>query len=73
MTPEAADAAVIAGVGAYCDRIRRYRTMPELDIWYDGMHVDSLISYFEPATAGRFPSISRRSGSAAPAAARSPS
>ena len=23
--------------------------MPELGIWYDGMHVDSLIGYFEPA------------------------
>jgi Uncharacterized protein conserved in bacteria (DUF2252) len=38
MTPEGTDAAVAAGVQAYCDRIRRYRTMPELDIWYDGMH-----------------------------------
>jgi uncharacterized protein (DUF2252 family) len=27
--------------------------MPELDIWYDGMHVDSLISCFEPADRGR--------------------
>ena len=26
---------------------------PELDIWYDGMHVDSFISYFEPADRGR--------------------
>ncbi len=50
--PEGADAAVAAGVEAYCDRIRRYRTMPELDVWYDGMHVDSLISYFEPADRG---------------------
>ena len=33
--------------------MRRYTTMPELDIWYDGMHVDSLISYFEPADRGR--------------------
>jgi uncharacterized protein (DUF2252 family) len=28
-------------------------TMPELDIWYDTMHVDSLVSYFEPADRGR--------------------
>src|SRR6201995_5750584 len=28
LPPEAADAAVAAGVEAYCDRIRRYRTMP---------------------------------------------
>jgi uncharacterized protein (DUF2252 family) len=53
LTPKAADAAVAAGVAAYCERMRRYRTMPELDIWYDGMHVDSLISYFEPADRGQ--------------------
>ena len=47
--PEGADAAVAAGVAAYCDRIRRYRAMPEVDIWYDGTHVESLIGYFEPA------------------------
>jgi uncharacterized protein (DUF2252 family) len=27
--------------------------MPELDIWYDGTHVDALIGYFEPADRGR--------------------
>ncbi len=44
-----AAAAVAAGVEAYRKRMRQYTTMPELDIWYDGIHVDSLISYFEPA------------------------
>ena len=53
IAPEVADAAVAAGMEAYCERMRRYRTMPELDIWYDGMHVDSLLSYFEPADRGR--------------------
>jgi uncharacterized protein (DUF2252 family) len=53
IAPEMADAAVAAGMEAYCERMRRYRTMPELDIWYDGMHVDSLMSYFEPADRGR--------------------
>jgi uncharacterized protein (DUF2252 family) len=48
-----AAAAVTAGVQAYCAHMRRYATMPELDIWYDGMHVDRLISYFEPADRGR--------------------
>ena len=48
-----AAAAVTAGVQAYCGHMRRYATMPELDIWYDGMHVDRLISYFEPADRGR--------------------
>jgi uncharacterized protein (DUF2252 family) len=51
--PAQAAAAVTAGVEAYCGRMRRYTMMPELDIWYDGMHVDSLISYFEPADRGR--------------------
>ena len=46
--PKVARAAVAAGVEAYCSRIRLYRTMPELDTWYDNMHVDSLIGYFEP-------------------------
>jgi uncharacterized protein (DUF2252 family) len=51
--PARATAAVTAGVEAYCRRIRRYAGMPELDIWYDGMHVDSLVGYFEPADRGR--------------------
>jgi uncharacterized protein (DUF2252 family) len=44
-----ADAAVTAGVDAYCRRMRGYRARPELDIWYDATHVDRLIKYFEPA------------------------
>jgi uncharacterized protein (DUF2252 family) len=48
-----AAAAVTAGVEAYRRRMRRYTTMHELDIWYDGMHVDRLIKYFEPADRGR--------------------
>jgi uncharacterized protein (DUF2252 family) len=51
--PAKAAAAVTAGVAAYCQRIHRYADMPELDIWYDGMHVDSLVGYFEPADRGR--------------------
>ncbi len=51
--PARAAAAVTAGMQAYCRRMRRYATMPELDIWYDSTHVDSLISYFEPADRGR--------------------
>ncbi len=51
--PARATAAVNAGVEAYCRRIRRYATMPELDIRYDGMHVDALVDYFEPADRGR--------------------
>jgi uncharacterized protein (DUF2252 family) len=51
--PAQAATAAAAGVGAYCRRIRRYAAMPELDIWYDGTHVDNLVSYFEPADRGR--------------------
>jgi len=43
-----ADAAVAAGVGAYQRRMRQYRSMPELDIWYDVTHVDRLLRYFQP-------------------------
>ena len=50
--PGRARRAVEAAVGAYRDRMRRYATMPELDTWYDGMHVDSLLGYFEPADRG---------------------
>jgi uncharacterized protein (DUF2252 family) len=53
LKPARAAAAVTAGVEAYCRRMRRYTTMPELDIWYDGTRVDTLINYFEPADRGR--------------------
>jgi uncharacterized protein (DUF2252 family) len=53
MKPRRAAAAVAAGVEAYCNRMRRYATMPELDIWYDGTHADRLIKYFQPADRGR--------------------
>jgi hypothetical protein len=53
VSPARAGAAVTAGVEAYRSRMRRYTTMPELDIWYDGIHADSLIGYFEPADRGR--------------------
>ena len=46
------EAAVTAAVSAYAGRMRRYASTPELDIWYDGMHVDSLLGYFEPADRG---------------------
>jgi hypothetical protein len=48
-----ADKAVAAAVEAYRGRMRRYARSSELDIWYDGMHVDNLLSYFEPADRGR--------------------
>jgi uncharacterized protein (DUF2252 family) len=51
--PARAATAVTAGIRAYCRGIRRYAAMPELDIWYDGMRVDNLVGYFEPADRGR--------------------
>jgi uncharacterized protein (DUF2252 family) len=48
-----AGAAVQAAVAAYRERMRRYATMPELDIWYDATLVDTLIKYFEPADRDR--------------------
>jgi len=51
--PAKAAAAVAAGVEAYRKRMRRYASMHELDIWYDGTHVDNLLGYFEPADRGR--------------------
>jgi uncharacterized protein (DUF2252 family) len=53
LKPARAAAAVAAGIEAYSKRMRRYRAMHELDIWYDGMHVDNLIRYFEPADRDR--------------------
>jgi uncharacterized protein (DUF2252 family) len=52
ITRTTAIAAVTAGVGAYRARMRRSSAMPELDIWYDSMHVDSLLGYFQPADRG---------------------
>jgi uncharacterized protein (DUF2252 family) len=52
VSPGRAAAAVQAGVKAYRTRMRRYTAMAELDIWYDGMHADRLMDYFEPADRG---------------------
>ncbi len=52
LRPGRARAAVVAAVVAYRDRMRRYARTSELDIWYDGLHVDSLLAYFEPADRG---------------------
>jgi uncharacterized protein (DUF2252 family) len=53
LTPAVAATAVSAGLAAYCRRMRQYATSAELDIWYDGLRVDSLIKFFEPADRGR--------------------
>jgi uncharacterized protein (DUF2252 family) len=47
--PATAAASVTAGVEAYRRRMRRYATMPELDIWYASTRAERLIKYFEPA------------------------
>jgi len=48
-----ADEAVRAAAQAYRHRMRRYARKPELYIWYDGVHADNLIGYFEPADRAR--------------------
>jgi uncharacterized protein (DUF2252 family) len=53
LRPARAAAAATAGVEAYRQRMRRYAAMPELDIWYDAIHAETLINYFEPADRGR--------------------
>ena len=53
LKPARAAAAVTAGLEAYRKSMRRYTAMPELDIWYDAIHADSLINYFEPVDRGR--------------------
>ena len=51
--PARADAAVTAAVDAYRRRMRRYATLPLLDIWYEGTRFDRFIDYFEPADRGQ--------------------
>jgi uncharacterized protein (DUF2252 family) len=48
-----ADAAVTAAVDAYRSRMRHYATMPEIDIWYDGMRADHFVDYFDTADRGQ--------------------
>jgi len=66
--PKRAALAVTAAVESYATRMGRYAETPELDIWYDGMHVDKLIDYFEPADQGRVSVYIERRRSAGPAA-----
>jgi uncharacterized protein (DUF2252 family) len=51
--PARADAAVTAAIDAYRGRMRRYASLPLLDIWYDGTRFDRFIDYFEPADRGQ--------------------
>jgi uncharacterized protein (DUF2252 family) len=53
LRPARAKAAVTAAVEAYRSRMRRYASLNEMDIWYDGMHADRFIGYFEPADRGQ--------------------
>jgi uncharacterized protein (DUF2252 family) len=46
------DTAVAAAVDAYRRRMRRYATMPEIDIWYDGMQAERFVDFFERADRG---------------------
>ncbi len=53
LKPGKAAAAVDAGVRAYCARMRDYAKQHELDIWYDSLHAEGLLGYFEPADRGQ--------------------
>jgi hypothetical protein len=44
---------VAAAVDAYRRRMRRYASMPEIDIWYDATPAQHFIDYFEPADRGQ--------------------
>ena len=48
-----AEAAVVAAASAYRKRMSRYVDAPELDIWYDKIHVYNLVKFFKPADRGR--------------------
>jgi uncharacterized protein (DUF2252 family) len=51
--PAKATAAVTAALDAYRRRMRRYASLPEIDIWYDGMRAERFVDYFEPADRGQ--------------------
>jgi len=42
---------VRAAVGSYADAMRKYATVPEIDIWYDRVDVDELIGQLAPYDA----------------------
>ena len=53
MKPARAETAVRAAVDAYRLTMRRYAESYELDIWYDGMRVDTFVEHFEQADRGQ--------------------
>jgi uncharacterized protein (DUF2252 family) len=53
LKPGRAAAAVKAGVAAYCARMRHYAKQPEMAIWYDSLHAEGLLGFFEPADRGQ--------------------
>jgi uncharacterized protein (DUF2252 family) len=42
---------VSAAYRGYATRMRRYATMPEIDIWYDRIYVEELLTYLAPDDA----------------------
>ena len=49
VSEDRAEAATVAAMRAYRDKIRSYAATPEIDIWYDRIDVDRLLGYFTPA------------------------
>ena len=50
--PARAEAAVTAAVETYRRRMRSYASLPEIDIWYDGLQAEQFVGYFETADQG---------------------
>jgi uncharacterized protein (DUF2252 family) len=51
--PTRAEAAVTAAVDTYRRRMRSYASLPDMDIWYDGLQAERLVDYFERADRGQ--------------------
>ncbi len=50
---EVGQEAVHQAVQAYHAQMRAYRNMPQMDIWYDHVYVDELLSYFQASERER--------------------
>ena len=48
-----ADSAVTSAIDSYRSRMRFYAELAEIDIWYDGMHADRFIDFFDTADRGQ--------------------
>jgi uncharacterized protein (DUF2252 family) len=54
--------AVHQAVGAYQAQMRAYRNMPQMDIWYDHVYVDELLTYFQASERERVLQLIEKKG-----------